>query len=432
MSDSLPDSLAGPLSASAQLTTHLPAQCGPSMAASQLLATFAAFAALACAVRIRQRTGASWFGWAAATTIALGGAAWSTQLVGVMSCRIGAGTAFDQRLIALSAIVVLVTTGAGIAVAAADPSGPCRLLGGGLLTGAGWSLSFFVAMAALRTTATIDYDGALAALSVVINIGTATVLCWVAFHLTGRGRVAVASVLLGAAIRGGHFTALAAARLNPDPTRRWATGIDPFALGLLTAAGATIVLMFIVVAAVGGEMYPHFAGRRAGTRPISATGATFRTGTGTGAGAGTGTSAGTGPGTGTGTGTSAGTGPGALAGVWAEVGGAASATARGAATAAAGGGGDGAIEEAAARAGGPLPPDRTSQPRYPAEPTVRITGPVVMIDPWAVPLPRRGHVADALGEPDLLVSRRERRDDPGATTRPLPAPARMPPTRPRW
>ncbi|WP_007510965.1 MHYT domain-containing protein [Pseudofrankia saprophytica] len=252
---------------------QLSSSCGPSIAVSCLLATFAALAALACAARIRAApraglagpagpaVGVRGAGWTCAAAVAVGMAVWSTQLAGGVSCEYSGATSFDLRMTLLSALIVPVATGVGLTIAAADPTSARRLLVGGALSGAGWSTATFLTIAAMRAAHAVGYDVLLAALSVVMNVGTATVLCWVAFRLGDRWRQAlVAALLLGAATRGGYYTALAAVRVSPGRDHVWSPGVDPFALGLVTAAGSTIVLMFIAVAAVGGLIHPRVRG----------------------------------------------------------------------------------------------------------------------------------------------------------------------------
>ena len=262
-------SLAPGLAAGDQLSSS----CGPSIAVAYVLAAAAALAAIVCASRIRMSPrgrssrGVRSAGWTAACAVATAAAVWSTQLAGSLSCPHDSTALFDLRRVLLSALVVPLATGAGLTIVAASPASSRRLVLGGVLCGAGWSLASFMTITALCTPGTVDYDFLLVALSVAMNVGTATVFCWVAFHPGKRYRRAVvAAVLLGAAIRGGYYTALAATSVIPNGRDALTPGLDPFALGLVTAAGSTIVLMFIAVAALGGLLQPRVAGQPKGTR----------------------------------------------------------------------------------------------------------------------------------------------------------------------
>ncbi|WP_203010503.1 MHYT domain-containing protein, partial [Frankia nepalensis] len=299
------------MAAEPAVADEITSPCGPSIAVSYLLAAFAMLAALVSAARIlcpprtrltRRVRGAVWI---TAAAIAIGAGVWSAQLAGSVSCADRDTALFDPRLVILSALLVPLVTGIGLSIVAADPANSRRLLLGGVISGTGWSVASFLTIAALGASEALDYDFLLVALSIVMNVGTATVFCWVAFHLRGRqgarrtsGRApagsaeairrvgdptgtpgdlrkaVVAALLLGAALRGGYYTALAASRRSPVSGPAWAPELDPFALGLVTAAGSTIVLMFIAVAAVGGLLPPRSAAwmpaqRRAAAVPAS-------------------------------------------------------------------------------------------------------------------------------------------------------------------
>jgi NO-binding membrane sensor protein with MHYT domain len=233
------------------------ASCGPSIAGSYLLAVFAILAALACAARIRVRGGRG-LAWTAAAAIAVGAAVWSTQLAGGASCADGGLALISPRPVLLGALVVPLATGVALRIVAAHPASARRLLVAGAVSGGAWAGSSFLTISAERASGTLRYDPLLTALSVVMCAATATVFCWIAFRLAGRSRRAVvAAALLGAATRGAFYTALASTRMSSEPNQVGGPGLDPFALGLVTAAGSTIVLMFIAVAAVDGLLPPR-------------------------------------------------------------------------------------------------------------------------------------------------------------------------------
>jgi NO-binding membrane sensor protein with MHYT domain len=233
------------------------ASCGPSIAGSYLLAVFAILAALACAARIRVGGGRG-LAWTAAAAVAVGAAVWSTQLAGGASCADGGLALVSPRPVLVGALVVPLATGAALTIVAAHPASARWLLVAGAVSGGAWAGSSFLTISAERTSGTLRYDPLLTALSIVMCAATATVFCWIAFQLEGRFRRAVvAAALLGAATRGAFYTALAATRMSSEPGQVGGPGLDPFALGLVTAAGSTIVLMFIAVAAVDGLLPPR-------------------------------------------------------------------------------------------------------------------------------------------------------------------------------
>ncbi len=92
---------------------------------------------------------------------------------------------------------------------------------GSLLMGPAIAGMHYTGMAAMRMTPGIDYDWLLVALSVVIAVVASGVAMWIAFHLrTKSSGVSLlrgsASLLMGIAIVGMHYTGMAAARFPLD------------------------------------------------------------------------------------------------------------------------------------------------------------------------------------------------------------------------
>jgi NO-binding membrane sensor protein with MHYT domain len=233
------------------------------VALSYGLAALGSFGALASATRIGEHRGIKRLAWSATTALALGGGGiWSMHLVGVAAYRIDSAVSFDLRVTMLSLLIAVAVAGIGIWLVAADPFNTRRLVGGGVFAGLGIAAMHYTGMAAIRTAGTIGYDPTLVLLSIVIAAVAATAAFWIAFHVGGgTRRVLGASLVTAAAVCGMQYTALAATRVTPDPIAGGPTGSDPSAVGLLTAFGSTIVLMFIIVAALGGVTDPELSVR---------------------------------------------------------------------------------------------------------------------------------------------------------------------------
>ncbi|MGF7235571.1 MAG: MHYT domain-containing protein, partial [Frankia sp.] len=210
------------------------------------------FAALASAPRIRQNVRFRRLGWSAVTALALGGGIWSMHFVGMVAYHIGMTVTFDLTLTALSLFIAVSVSGVGIWVVADDPFNAGRLVGGGTFAGLGIAAMHYTGMAAMRTSGTIGYRPGLVLLSIAVAGVAAVAAFWIAFHVGGIRRVFGASLVMAAAVCGMHYTAMAATRVAPDPVLSGATAVDPFALGILAAFGSVIVMMFIILAALGG------------------------------------------------------------------------------------------------------------------------------------------------------------------------------------
>src|SRR2546423_517465 len=90
----------------------------------------------------------------------------------------------------------------------------------GALIGIGIASMHYTGDASMRLSPGIQYDPVLFVASVLIAIGAATAALWIAFHLAKQRDVFTnfgAALVMGAAVVGMHFTAVAAAEVRPRP-----------------------------------------------------------------------------------------------------------------------------------------------------------------------------------------------------------------------
>ena len=214
------------------------------VALSCVIATFASFASLNLAGRIRSSTGGARLIWLCSAAIALGGGIWSMHFVAMLAFSMPVAISYDFLWTSGSMLLAILAVGAGYALIAFGSLKPARLILAGLVTGIGVVVMHYSGMAAMLMQATIDYDRSLFAASIVIAVTAATVALWLSFKLDGLLMKAGASVVMGAAIAGMHFTGMSAANfflcLTGDATA--AGGIDASLLAV-TIAGATFVIL---------------------------------------------------------------------------------------------------------------------------------------------------------------------------------------------
>lgn len=214
------------------------------VALSCVIATFASFASLNLAGRIRSSTGGARLIWLCSAAIALGGGIWSMHFVAMLAFSMPVAISYDFLWTSGSMLLAILAVGAGYALIAFGSLKPTRLLLAGLVTGIGVVVMHYSGMEAMLMRATIDYDRLLFAASIVIAVTAATVALWLSFKLDGLLMKAGASVVMGAAIAGMHFTGMSAANfflcLTGDPAA--AGGIDARLLAV-AIAGATFVIL---------------------------------------------------------------------------------------------------------------------------------------------------------------------------------------------
>ena len=162
----------------------------------------------------------------------------------------GIQTNYDPWLTIVSLLIPIGLTGSALKIAA-----PCArswgLLLAGLLMGAGVLAMHYLGMAAMQLPATIHYDALWVSYSALIAIASSTVAIWLAFGEHEVGHRIAASVAMGIAIAGMHYTAMEAA-LFVVPLRTGTpvleAGIDQTSLAIVVAAFA----IFLLLLALGG------------------------------------------------------------------------------------------------------------------------------------------------------------------------------------
>ncbi|AOK06744.1 histidine kinase [Burkholderia sp. AU19243] len=227
----------------------------PLVLLSLVIATLASYTALDLAAFIslldNPRLKRAWLAGGAA---AMGTGIWSMHFVGMLalSLPVPLGYALPDTGASL-AIAVLVSYFALNVVTRARLNGG-RLLGGGALMGAGIVGMHYTGMAAMRMEPGIRYDPLLFAASIGVAVIASTAALWMAQALRAQqARHATAqrvgaALVMGIAITGMHYTAMAAAHFAPDARCSAANGIDApwLATTIALFTTATLIVTLLV------------------------------------------------------------------------------------------------------------------------------------------------------------------------------------------
>ena len=194
---------------------------------SVVVAMAASYAALDLAGRVTSSRGRAAALWLIGGAVAMGAGIWSMHFVAMLAFKLPIRLAYDPGLTALSMLIAIVTSGFALAVVgrlaivSATQVDPPILVAGGVLMGAGICGMHYTGMAAMRMAPPIEYDPLLFAASMVIAVTASFAALWLAFTLraaeAGRQLLfrAAAAAVMGLAIAGMHYTAMAAAIFDP-------------------------------------------------------------------------------------------------------------------------------------------------------------------------------------------------------------------------
>lgn len=183
---------------------------------SLFVAILASYTALDMAGRIATARGRAVHWWHAGGACAMGLGIWSMHFVGMLAFSLPIPLGYDPWITLASLLIAMALSAFALWLVCQRRLPWPRLAGGALLMGAGVASVHYTGMAAMRMSPGILYDPALFCLSVVIAILASGAALWIAFRLRRRsGRVramrAGASVVMGLAIVGMHYTGMAAA-----------------------------------------------------------------------------------------------------------------------------------------------------------------------------------------------------------------------------
>ncbi|HEY9847795.1 MAG TPA: PAS domain S-box protein, partial [Candidatus Caenarcaniphilales bacterium] len=141
--------------------------------------------------------------------------------------------------------------------------GKLQLLAGGLFMGLGIASMHYTGMAAIRLNASFQYNLKLVLLSIGVAIAASWSSLWLAFHLrtasttAGNLRKLGSAILMGNAIAGTHYVAMAAASFRSSSTETYNQGVvQPFfginntLLAVAVGVATLIILTLTLVASV--------------------------------------------------------------------------------------------------------------------------------------------------------------------------------------
>src|ERR687888_989845 len=186
---------------------------------SYLVAVTASHVTLLLAARVRDPLSTSWKLWVACGGLAMGIGIWSMHFVATLALQLPIRVLYDLSLTALSWIFAIVACGAAFIVLRRLTGKHREFLLPGALIGIGIASMHYTGDASMRLSPGIQYDPVLFIASVLIAVGAATAALWIAFHLAKQQAVFTnfgAALVMGAAVVGMHFTAVAAAKFHPE------------------------------------------------------------------------------------------------------------------------------------------------------------------------------------------------------------------------
>lgn len=230
---------------------------------SLVVAVLGSWTALDLFRRVRWHIGRTRQVWLGTAAVAMGASIWSMHFIAMLGFDPGSAVSYDPALTLVSFALAVGATWGAFFSAARERSGGALVMLAGAFMGAGICLMHYVGMAALRTAVSLGYDPVLVALSLLIAVAAATAALFAARRERALAWRAAAATILGAAIAGMHYTAMAALELTPGPGAG-PPGAPPYVLAAGVAAGTLLVLFLALLASLYDQRLNVMAALEAG------------------------------------------------------------------------------------------------------------------------------------------------------------------------
>ena len=184
---------------------------------SVLIAILASYTALNIASRVSSTSGRSALLWLIGGSFAMGFGIWSMHFIGMLAFRLPIELGYDVPLTLVSLLIAIVSSALALYLVCQETLPWGRLVSGGLLMGLGIACMHYTGMEAMLMTPRIIYVPWIFVLSIVIAILASIAALWLAFRLRKDSKRATftrmgASLVMGCAIVGMHYTGMAASK----------------------------------------------------------------------------------------------------------------------------------------------------------------------------------------------------------------------------
>jgi NO-binding membrane sensor protein with MHYT domain len=207
-----------------------------------------AFLGLRCVTRASYYLGRARARWLAVAATAIGATGiWAMHFIAMLGFAVpGQEITYNVPITIASMLIAIVVVGAGLLIVGFGDGGPRRLLAGGLIVGIGVAAMHYLGMAAMVMPDSMSYSTPLFIASVAIAVIAGTTALWIGTWIRGIAATAGASLIMGVAVSGMHYTGMAAMRLHAGqmPGMPGAGG-DSFLLPLLL--GITLITFVLTL-----------------------------------------------------------------------------------------------------------------------------------------------------------------------------------------
>ena len=226
------------------------------VALSIVVAIVVSYTALTLAGRVAQSERSGGRGWLFGGATAMGIGIWSMHFIGMLAYSVRIPLRYNILTTLVSLLIAILTSGFALAIVSRRNLRLERLVVSSVVMGAGICAMHYTGMAAIQIMPLISYDPLLVGASIAIAVTASFAALWLAFRLrSGQSWLmilsrGIAAVVMGFAITGMHYTAMAASMLAPGSYCWGGAALDNSWLALTIGLIALALLAITLIAAV--------------------------------------------------------------------------------------------------------------------------------------------------------------------------------------
>jgi two-component system sensor histidine kinase/response regulator len=206
---------------------HMPGTYAPTLVGlSIVIAVLASFVALELATRVSATRGAIRVAWLLAGASAMGIGIWSMHFTGMLAVRLPVPVFYDLAAVFLSLVAAIAASSVAFSLLIQETLNSRALIDAALVMGAAIGTMHYSGVIAMHLDARIQFNFWLVALSLLIAVLVSYVALRLVVHFradtsrAGYLRRAVASMVMGLAVAGMHYTGMAAVRFVAAPNEK--------------------------------------------------------------------------------------------------------------------------------------------------------------------------------------------------------------------
>lgn len=224
------------------------------VALSVVIAISASYTALDIAARATVAKGRTQAVWLCCGAVAMGMGIWAMHFVGMLAFRLPFAVRYDFKIVAVSALPAILSSGLALFLVSRSTLGWARLTVGSLMMGGGIASMHYAGMAAMRMPVLMSYRALWVAISVLIAIAVSFIGLFLAFRLRADSaqqtkKRLLAAIAMGAAIPTMHYTGMAAAQFAPSDIEG-APSLEDLLIATLRAPTNDSILVIAVLISI--------------------------------------------------------------------------------------------------------------------------------------------------------------------------------------